>query len=142
MNIRMLRSIRGALFFTKAGGALERGDYGHARLFINEARTLLGEKIYKPNLFEFHIRAAIIYYKLNEYHLTEEYAKNAIQSITNNRYMRDNDRKYLLDYCDRLLDDIDVDPETYEYRIHVTDYTKVSKRYLRQYPLLWHHVSD
>ena len=132
-----LKALRGARLFAKSGDLIEKGDYVGAKEAIEEARNLLGSNLNKPGMFELHLRAATIHHELGEENSASSAIHLAIRGMMNYNRLSKMDRDYLLDYCDHFLADISRDVGLLRYRVHKSDYPRVSKRYRQEYPLAW-----
>jgi tetratricopeptide (TPR) repeat protein len=135
------RAIKGSILYVKAGTSLDLCEYETAKRQIEKASELLDYRLSKPGLFAFHLRAAEIYYRLGDLDKAAAYVFEASNLIKKHSKLDASNRNYLLDYCDRMLDDMDVPPESYQYRIHKDDYDQVSKQYLTSYPVVWTDVN-
>jgi hypothetical protein len=134
----LLKAIRGSIAYVAAGACQGRRDHPRAIAKIEDAKRLIGKSLQKPQLFYIYLRAAHIYFDAEILHESRENLTNAIKAIKRIRHIDDIDRDYLLDYCDLLLADIIGDRGAMRYRVHGECYRKVSSRYRREYPIIWH----
>jgi len=137
MMIGILNTVRGTILYARAQEAAARGNIGLAKERIDDARARLGGKLSKPNMFDFHLRAAYIYFKFNDNINARAHIEQATQSIVKYNRLSEIDRSYLLDYCDLLISDIDNTIEVVIQRITEESYMAVTPRFLSDYPIVW-----
>ena len=131
----LIQTALGTYFYVKAGSLFDRRDFSGAGIAIQKAEKALGQKIEKPGLFEFSLRAALIYHALGKRDASLQALRRAIVGIETYSRLGALEKSYLLDYCDRFLADITESDHELTSRLSLDDYSRVDSRLLRQYPL-------
>jgi tetratricopeptide (TPR) repeat protein len=130
----LLNAFRSAIAYSSAGTLRSRGEYIAAISKIEDAKRLAGASLRKPSLLNYYMRAADIYYKAGDSEKAIQDVHNAIDSIRHYRSLSDMDRCYLLDYCDLFVADIQNLDSDVVLRTSIDNYSKVSKRFKKDYP--------
>lgn len=128
--------IRAAILYTKAGNSVDRRDYETAKEQMEKVWKLLGKKADRCSLFEFDLRTADIYRHTNQIELAISSARFAKDKIIRNSKLSPADKNYLLDYSDILIAEI-TGEDILEVQLRSEDCSRVSKRYMRYFPLAW-----
>jgi hypothetical protein len=133
--VKLFKYIKGSILYVRAGDFAERGDYRAAREAIDQASGLLGFALSKPSMFEFHLRAAEIYWRTGDVDSATQSLGLAIHGIRSYKRLKGGDTAYLLDYCDVFMHEIINRADVTELRLTPAEYDRVVPRYRRAYPL-------
>jgi hypothetical protein len=131
------RNIKAAFLYTAAGSASERGEYDVAFRKIERARNLLGDKIFKSNLFQFDLREANILRKLGKSEKAIERINEAKRKISDIHNLSELDRQYLLQYCEVIEKNVDNSGSYIDAKFPEEHLPGVSVRYRQEYPLTY-----